>query len=526
MSMDHKQKTLLMSVVLMATLAVSIIASLFFKAQWLWMDEVLSYMLISDPSVAHMNEAVVSGMDANPPLFANVYWYIGHLISLNPQFLRSVSVVIFAGTIALFYTYTTKLVGRSVMNFVLVTAIVGLTYLNLTLSTQIRAYSLFLLISLGYFVVLHQLIASPNRAGLLIAHSLLGILLVFAHNFGLFYVAASGAFFTLLLWSGNRNYGFVLVSHGVVGLVWLLIWYPSFVIQTDAGKPHSWIPLPTFLSFFQTVGELAPTISSSLERWSPLTFLPLLRFVLVAGLFVYIVLPRIRGGFRSALTDRAFAFYLLAGCVYLTTIGIALVVSLVHTSVFISRYLWPNHLLLIYQLVYAWYVLQIYRRVRIGNLIPKAALLPAYVVVFAVFLFYQNRKIVAFPDGILSYLPQLDKRYPVFVETADYFLPIWFHDKTTHVRYLLDWETAATETNSLNATVEHKILKSVREQYQVRDILPTLQFNRSTVPRFYVIDESSHYQIEHFIEKGLVRVIRELPTGIRGHRILECAFDS
>ncbi|GAB3756386.1 hypothetical protein [Spirosoma pomorum] len=504
-------------------LSVSLVTSLFFKAQWLWMDEVLSYLLISDPSVTHMNEAVVSGMDANPPLFANIYWFLFHTISSNPLFLRSISVLLFAVTIALLYGYTTRLTGTPVMNFVLITAIVALTYLNLLLSTQIRAYSLFLLISLGYFVAAHRLITTPTQVKWLVSFSSLGLLLTFTHNFGLFYLTASGIFFAfLLLWSRQRDYLFVLAAHGFAGLIWLLGWYTKFVIQTDAGKPHSWIPQPTFVSFFHTVGELIPSLSSALENrfW----LLPVLRFTFVLALFVYLALPRLRAGFQAALTDKAFTFYLLAGFIYVLTIGIALVVTLVHTSVFISRYLWPSHLLLIYQLVYAWYALGKQWTFRFRPWTPR--LLAMYGLLLAGFVFYQNRKVVIFPSGVLSYLPQLDKRYPVFVETADYFLPIWFHNKDSRVHYLLDWNTAVREGNNLNATVAHKILKSVRDNYQVTSILPVQNFTQTAVPHFYVVDESSQYQIEHFIRTGQVRVIRELPIHIKGHRLLECTLQS
>ncbi|GAB3702590.1 hypothetical protein GCM10027592_32160 [Spirosoma flavus] len=514
---------MLLSATLALMLAVSLIASLFFKEHWLWMDEVLSYLLVSDPSLTHANDAVVSGMDANPPLFVNVYWYVGHFISLNPQFLRAVSICLFAMAVALFYRYVTSLLGKPVLNFYLFSAMIGLTYLNLMLSTQIRAYALFLLISVGYFISLHQLITSPRKVQWLATFVITGILLVFTHNFGLFYVAASGAFSLLIfLLSRQRNYLLLIGAHGLIGLIWLLVWYPSFVIQTDAGKPHSWIPLPTFATFFYTVGELAPAISSSLER--KFSLLPILRFALVVGLFVYVVRPRLRDKFEDFKADKAFTFYVLAGFIYLATLGISLIVSLVHTSVFISRYLWPSHLLLIYQLVYAIYILP--KRWRISVRLPAflPRLLPVYVGLLGGFLFYQNRKVVIFPSGVTDYLSRLDKRYPVFVETADYFLPIWFHDKKANVHYLLDWETAAQEGNNLTATVEHKILKSVHEKYNVPQILTTPHFNRNVVPHFYMIDEDNSYQIEHFIEQGQVRIIRQLPIAIKGHRILECAF--
>ncbi|GAB3779617.1 hypothetical protein GCM10028818_30480 [Spirosoma horti] len=525
---QQKQETRLLSIALLLVVSVSLITSLFFKEKWLWMDEVLSYLLISDPSVAHMNDAVVSGMDANPPLFANVYWLIGHAVSLDPQFLRSVSIVLFALTCALFYRYTTTLIGTAVTNFVLITMILSLTYLNIMLSTQIRTYSLFLLISFGYFVVLQRLTNAPGQFKLLLSFGLLGLLMLFTHSFGLFYATASGAFFAILfIWSKDRRYLLVLGVHMLVLAIWLLSWYPSFAIQSEAGKPHSWIPLPTASSFFTIVGELVPTISSSLERHSLFQWLPIFRFFLVVGLWLYIALPRLRTNrFQTLVRDQAFMLYLMAGFVYLFTIGITVAISVFFRSVFISRYLWPSHLLMVYQLVYAFYFFQSRWSFSWGRLALSVRLLPIYTGLLAVFMFYQNRKVIIFPSNVLSYLPQLDKHYPVFVETADYFLPIWFHDKTTKVRYLLDWETAAREPNILSATVEHKILKSVREKYHVYDIIPKQDFNLSNVSHFYVVDESSTYQIEDFIKTGKVQIIRELPIDIAGHRLLECRLRS
>ena len=517
-----------LSLALFAVLTISLITSLFFKHDWLWLDEVLSYLLISDPSIAHMNDAVVSGMDANPPLFPNLYWLIGHAISLNPLFLRAISVVLFATAITLFYRYTTALLGNPITNFILITVIIVFTYLNLTLSTQIRAYALFLLLGFGFFTVLHRLIADPSRLTWLISCCVLGFLFAFTHNFGLFYLTATGSFFALLLlWSKQRQYVWVLAAHALIGVVWLASWYTDFEIQTQAGKPHSWIPLPTVMSFFSTIGEIAPTLSSKLERNPRLLFLPALRFVALIALFIYLAAPRLKAGFTSIRQDKAFTFYLLSGWIYFVTIGISLVVSFAHTSVFLSRYFWPSHLLVIYQLVYAWYALTKRWPVRLrwpsSNLVVR--LLPVYVLLFGVLLFYQNRKISVFTGEILPYLPKLDKRYPIFFESANYFLPIWFLDKNANVRYLLDWDTAIRKGNKLNASVEHKILDAVREHYHVPGIVQPQQFNRTEVSHFYVIDETERYQIEDFIQKGRVRVIRQLPIGLPGHQILECELE-
>jgi hypothetical protein len=143
------------------------------------------------------------------------------------------------------------------------------------------------------------------------------------------------------------------------------------------------------------------------------------------------------------------------------------------------------------------------------------------------FLFYQNKKGgIIFTGGILTYLPQLDPQYPVFFESAHYFLPIWFQDKAVNARYLLNWETANNPTNVLNATVEYKILEAVRTHYHIAAILTDHQTFPSTLNHFYVIDESNRYQIEDFIKRGRVKIIRQLPIALAGHRILECSLQS
>ncbi|RYF46956.1 MAG: hypothetical protein EOO39_49040, partial [Cytophagaceae bacterium] len=55
-------------------------------------------------------------------------------------------------------------------------------------------------------------------------------------------------------------------------------------------------------------------------------------------------------------------------------------------------------------------------------------------------------------------------------------------------------------------------------------IWPT-QFNASQFSRrFYVVDEASRYQIEAFVASGRVKVHQVIPTGVTGHRILDCSF--
>ena len=506
------------------------------------MDEVISYTFLTDPSVAHVNRAVVSGMDANPPLFINLYWLLAHGVSTNLMFLKSVSIGLFALTGVLFFRYATRLTGTPIVNFVLLTGIMSLTFLNYVLATQIRTYALYLLLTVAFVLSAHRLMHAPDSRKRLLVHVGLGFLVLMSHNVGLFYVAAVAGFFGLLwLWSGQWRYGWIAVAHLVCFGLWFMSWYPQFAIQAEAGRPHSWISVPTLLSFFVTVGEILPALPSGLEHAPGLIWLPVARVSFVALLVGYVALPRLRGGWRGVLNDPAFSFFLLSGLVTLGTLAIALGVSLVHTSVFLSRYFWPSHLLLAYGLLYSIYALAprfshwLRSWPRLGTLFQtgsaSTAFLAVYGLVMVGFLFYQSRKVRLFPSSIVPYLAQLNPSYPVFFESADYFLPIW-HYRLAPARYLLDWPSANAPGNLLNATVDYNIINGIRANYGVQAILPASQFLhttgksiRSTLNgHFYVIDEASRYQFERLIRAHQVRIIRRLPINIAGHQILECCL--
>ena len=508
-----------LSVAVLLILAAGLIVSMFFKERWLWMDEVSSYVLLSDASLAHANKALVSGLEANPPLTMNAYWLLGHGISLSPMFLRSCSVVFFALTVTFFYGYSTRLLGRPAVNFVVLTLFVCFTYLNFTLATQVRSYALFSLLHLLFFLNSHRLTTAPSRFKLLLIELVLGTAVVYAHNFGLLYVATMAAFFgCLLLWSRRWEYLRVLGTLAAVGGIWFVGWFANFQLQSQIGKPHSWIPLPTFLSFFRTVGELLPTLSANLEAKGYLQFLPVLRVLFVLGLIVYLGLPLLRQGYAKLAHDPAGLFFVQASFVAVGTTVLTLVASFTVASVFLSRYMWPNHLLFAGVALYAYH-----HFFRAGTVPARRFLLPAYAALLLPFIVYQNRKVVIFPSVILPSLVGLNPQYPMFFESADYFLPVWYQHIRPNTYFLLDWP-AALRSPTLSSTIDYGIIISLRDYYHVPQVVKLNEFNAVRFPHFYVMDQHSHYQIEEFLEAGKVRVVRTIPTGVAGHQILECTF--
>ncbi|MEZ0486582.1 hypothetical protein [Fibrella aquatica] len=541
-----------LSAALLLTLTGSLFLSLLFKDSHMWMDEILSYLLLSDPSLAHVNQAIVSGMDANPPLFVNSYWLLAQGISLNPFFLKGISIGLFALTIVWFFRYITNLldhelasaynganqptvVRTALINTLVITAVVALTYLNYTLSTQIRTYSLYLLLSWGYVVVLHRLLLHPDRRRWLLAQAIIGTGFLFTHNVALFYLAGSGTFFGVL-WLANWlikkdpfRYLSVVGIHLLIAAIWLVTWYPSFAIQSESGKPHSWIPIPTTDRFFQTIGDLLPTFSARLEDTYPL--LVSIRVLLVVGLFVWIALPRLRKQGLAALANPAFALYVLSGFLVAFTLLLGLAVSLLHTSVFLNRYFWPSSLLLLYQLLYAGWLIYGKTRERtwtqrLPHLTPAVQVvgLLLFMGLTTVFIVVQNSKVPLFSGEIRHDVARLKPDQPVLFESAYYFLPIYFYHSQQPIYYLLDWPTALDSRNVLESTTDYKILEGVADNYRLKGLIRPNQFNATQFNRFYVVDEASRYQIEAFIARGEVTVHEVIPANVAGHRILDCSF--
>lgn len=67
-------------------------------------------------------------------------------------------------------------------------------------------------------------------------------------------------------------------------------------------------------------------------------------------------------------------------------------------------------------------------------------------------------------------------------------------------------------------------MKSVWDKYRLDAVITPDQFNRRTVPHFYVIDESHHYQMEYLLRQKAIKIIRKLPTYTPEFTILECTF--
>ena len=499
---------IILSLFLFSIISGGLITSLFYKDYRLWLDEILSMILLSDRSLVHMTQAITTGIDASPPLFLYVYSVIGN----NVLVLKAVSVLFFAGGVAVLYNYLARLFNRPLLLFVLLLVVVALTGMNYNLSSQIRNYALFLFLSALYFVSLFQFATKNGGSKHLLWMAVSGLFLAFVHNFGLIYIATSAGLCILLaIWAREYRYLMSLIPCLIAGFFWLIVWYPHFVIQADTGKPYGWIPQPTFSSFFIILDSLLPRIPVLSE--TNLTII-VSKVVLLAMLFLTVLLQSLRMGYRQVISDPARMVFLLSAGIFWGVILISLIASFAYTPIFYGRYFWPSHLLVIVQIAY------LCRYVPVVNFpYLKRFVLAGVALACGAYLFRQNKKVVLFPEYVATLTKAVPANSVVFFEIGSDFLTADYY-ALTNSYFLLNWKASLKNRDTLG----FKLIGAIREQYGKREIIPEAGFNKVNFPFFYVVDKSSYYLFEQYFDSGAIRIRKEIKESIEGYRILECEW--
>ncbi|WP_266362567.1 hypothetical protein [Tellurirhabdus rosea] len=496
---------------LLLSLCGGLVASLYLKGGHLWLDEIFSLFLIQDPSLGHMNEAVFAGVETSPPLFYFLYWALGHYVSPDPLFLKAVSIGFFLASIVILFVYTNQLIRNSALNFLLFITVLCFTDLDFLSSCQIRPYSVNLLLSCVHFIIIHQLISQPAKPALLLVQMLTGLCLVFIQNIGLLTISIPACLFIgLFWWSGRKEYLFPILSMLMVFAGWALIWYDGFLIQASLERLNTADSRQSFASSFQVLGALIPTVTR-LEGNSP--WIAGLRVFLMTGILFYILIKQFN--FQKLTKDPVFGFYFLSGFIFILTILLVVLANALSIAVLSADSLWPVHLLVIFQIVYAVHFFR--RHFRIDTRYTF------YVVIYTLLLsFYLFNKNINYGLQAKSSLTAVTKglgSYPVLCESMDTFLPIAQHN-LGDVRLLLNQRSPVVGKKAL-----HKRLQLFYRKYPAKVVVLPEEITSRTYGHFYVLDEASAQQFESLTAKGKFRITRVQPTEFKDVRLLECVYN-
>lgn len=296
--------------------------------EMMWLDELYTATLVDAPSLDHMWDGAIRGVDGNPPLYLSLAWALTHAFDAAPdRVLRPFNLVLLAATAAVAYRIGRRLAspGAVAVTLAVLPVVDGMVGFALL---EVRTYALYLFFVAATLLAALRVVERPDikRA---MALAGIGLLATLAHSFGGFYVLATLAAAGLACCAGrDRRTAAALGLAAAPSLAALLVWIAiSFPFQKAVATPYGWIPVPN-------VARLLDTLTGS----------GLLTIALGAGLAL--ATARLRFGLRRLLTERRAVAALYAALLSYAGLTIAAWLgSQFFTPVFVPRYFIPNLLI-------------------------------------------------------------------------------------------------------------------------------------------------------------------------------------
>lgn len=296
----------------------------------LWLDELYTTTLIDTPSLGHVWDGVMRGVDGNPPLYMSLAWALTHAIQIAPELvLRPFNLVLLAATATLLYRLGRRVATPSAV----VVALALLPALDDCVAyalLETRTYALYLFLVTATLAAALNVLDRPS-VGRLAALAGVGLATSFSHSFGGFYVLATlGAAGLACIAASDRKcaagFVFAALPSLLASAAWILFLYP---VMRASATPYSWVPKPDAAALFEA-------ISGS----TSLAFALALALGVVGVVVLACLDPRLLAKFQSLRRDVAALYAALAGYVGLTVAG--WVGSQVITPFFVPRYFIPN----------------------------------------------------------------------------------------------------------------------------------------------------------------------------------------
>lgn len=250
----------LYEIVILLLIAVSLITSciIISNKKFFWNDELYSYYLLSDPSFSSMLAAFHDKINGTPILYFALGWIWSKVFDSTELSLRLFSS--FGICLAHFYVWLTL---RRTYSFWATTistlAVFCTSNLILTQNAEARMYGLFvLMIALGVYQYDYSNRAKELTRKFYISNILVHAAIVHTHLFGFFYSAAI-VFSQIVADIMRKKIRPRLYLSIALGILSIIFYIPSFLIQSDVGNPRSWLPIPTLRDLIEFVSVPTPS---------------------------------------------------------------------------------------------------------------------------------------------------------------------------------------------------------------------------------------------------------------------------
>lgn len=487
-------------VVLLAILSLLISCAMISAKKYYWNDELYSWYFLSDESFASMWRAFNDKINNTPALYFVVGWLWARIFGASELSLRLFSSLGFCAALILTWitlrkTYSFWPVSLGVLTVFCTSEIV------LSQNAEARMYGLFL--CLGAAALLHyDRLNRLSKCGFWDALVLcvIHVSIIHTHLFGPFYSAAFlGAFVVAdIIYRRLRPSVYIAIF-----LSWLsfLLYVPAFLIQSDAGRPRSWLPIPS-------LRDLVSLVSLSSVSFLNVFFVFLLGLLLIGCLLIQRKFS-FKATKRSLVSVSSQETSLLILTAFFLAIPFGVwVVSQAVRPIFWDRYMIPT--ILGYSILITFVFSKLFEHSLWGRkseassskylkLIYSGQILPFAMAVFlsATLLYpllyaksYQGRALPGVFDDTYGY-----DSLPIVVQASAQFLErMHYSPNRDRYYFVLDEEAAFKDESGLFGIQEHKHLKAFRRNYpeQLRaHILDSDKF-LAKFDRFLILDSLPH----------------------------------
>ncbi|HEX4038679.1 MAG TPA: glycosyltransferase family 39 protein [Acidobacteriaceae bacterium] len=426
----------------------------------LWGDEVFSWIELRDPSLPHLLPAVMRVGGGGMPLFYLTAWPWAHVFGFSDLSLRLYSCASVCGAFLLLASALRR-------RFSAPAAFLGTAFglfaslIVVEQNSEARGYGLFLLLSAAAIAQLLRVAETPNpRRRDLLLLALSQAALVLGHVLGLI---DAGLLLAALIASDavEKRFRWRVYACAMAGWLALVPWIPAIRASAAVGRPHGWIPVPSF-------GDLASSFSFWLFTglyWQ-LPHLP--TAVLLAGWFCAVLIMIVLAASGCLALAGASGVKRPVYCAGFALIAAPLVfyaVSVTITPIFLPRYLIASALGVAI-LAAAWLDRSLARHARTGKgiAVPLLGVVVLALPIATALLAHPQQLDVARVDSLAGGRPIVCDSQKDFLVMTRYTA----HPGTP--QYVLDWPAALAGPPGTTADI--RLMQNYRREGYLPGQLP------------------------------------------------------
>lgn len=445
--------------------------------KYFWNDELYSYYFFADKSFTHMWVAFHDKINNTPPLYFLLGWVWARVFSPTELSLRLFSCV--GICIACLIVWITL---RRIYNFwstsIGVLSVFCTSSIILSQNAEARMYGLFLgVCALGLFQYdLLNRISKPTNWRL-VSNIFVHAAIVNTHLLGLFYSLA----ITLSLIFRDIYFKVFrprVYLSSVLGWLFLAPYIPSFINQSDVGKPRTWIPIPT-------VRDLIDVLSLSLLSFEKITLLSTIKItivlliVVISGLQVFLLKSgthsQPQSNYKNNHSIRDEIALLIFAYAFLLVPVLVWIISVTVKPIFWDRYLIPSvfSLSILLALLSSRIINYVFNKNNFNQrkfyLFRPTQIIFFILVLSAILLLQPIISAKTLQKGELPGTNDNKFGYeilPIAIQLSHDFL-VRFHYSPERFRYffILDWQAAVNHASGLFPPQEYKHLEAIKRNY-------------------------------------------------------------